>query len=241
MLGWGPLAALWHPLLPSESPVTQEGVGVARGSPGCASHGCPCLSSPAGACPSELVKCLPGSVPPRATLTCNKTGKKDSCALTCASKARFLPGTGTAASAAQAGVPFSLHGPDWRGQEQLHGQCAEQLSSGQAEGGTWSRGGLSLGAGRGMGPWCMIPATGCWVSPPTAQPCPLHPPGRASVQRPPAPVPPPAESDSSYTVSCGTPVPRQSGPQRPTNGSQQCLGKGAPGAMAPPPAPPRGR
>nr|XP_021136801.1 signal peptide, CUB and EGF-like domain-containing protein 3 isoform X3 [Columba livia] len=79
----------------------------------------------AGACPSELLKCLPGSVPPRATLTCNKTGKKDSCALTCASKAHFLP-----------------------------------------------------------------------------------------------------ESDSSYTVSCGTPVLRQSGPQRPSNGSQQCLDGG---------------
>ncbi|XP_063212833.1 signal peptide, CUB and EGF-like domain-containing protein 3 isoform X3 [Chroicocephalus ridibundus] len=63
-----------------------------------------------------------GSVPPRATLTCNKTGKKDSCALTCASKARFLP-----------------------------------------------------------------------------------------------------ESDSSYTVSCGTPVLRQGGQQRPANSSQQCL------------------
>lgn len=60
----------------------------------CASHGCPHLSPPAGACPSELVKCLSGSVPPRATLTCNKTGKKDSCALTCASKARFQPGMG---------------------------------------------------------------------------------------------------------------------------------------------------
>uniref|UniRef100_U3IEN7 Signal peptide, CUB domain and EGF like domain containing 3 n=1 Tax=Anas platyrhynchos platyrhynchos TaxID=8840 RepID=U3IEN7_ANAPP len=52
----------------------------------------------------ELVKCLSGSVPPRATLTCNKTGKKDSCALTCASKARFQPGTG-----GFGGVPISLH------------------------------------------------------------------------------------------------------------------------------------
>ncbi|NWJ11706.1 SCUB3 protein, partial [Crypturellus undulatus] len=32
-----------------------------------------------------------GSVPPRATLTCNKAGKKDTCALTCASRARFSP------------------------------------------------------------------------------------------------------------------------------------------------------
>lgn len=37
------------------------------------------------------------------------------------------------------------------------------------------------------------------------------------------------ESDSSYTVSCGTPVLRQGGQHRPTNSSQQCLGKGAPG------------
>uniref|UniRef100_A0A8C9EJL4 Signal peptide, CUB and EGF-like domain-containing protein 3 n=1 Tax=Pavo cristatus TaxID=9049 RepID=A0A8C9EJL4_PAVCR len=73
----------------------------------------------------ELVKCLSGSVPPRATLTCNKTGKKDSCALTCASKARFQP-----------------------------------------------------------------------------------------------------ESDSSYTVSCGTPVLRQGSQNRAANSSQQCLGKG---------------
>uniref|UniRef100_A0A663MDZ6 Signal peptide, CUB and EGF-like domain-containing protein 3 n=1 Tax=Athene cunicularia TaxID=194338 RepID=A0A663MDZ6_ATHCN len=58
----------------------------------------------------ELVKCLPGSVPPRATLTCNKTGKKDSCALTCASRARFLPGTATSATASTGrGVPVSLH------------------------------------------------------------------------------------------------------------------------------------
>uniref|UniRef100_A0A8D2KZE9 Signal peptide, CUB and EGF-like domain-containing protein 3 n=1 Tax=Varanus komodoensis TaxID=61221 RepID=A0A8D2KZE9_VARKO len=40
----------------------------------------------------ELVICLAGAVSPRATLTCNKNGKKDSCSLTCASKARFLPG-----------------------------------------------------------------------------------------------------------------------------------------------------
>ncbi|XP_035749625.1 signal peptide, CUB and EGF-like domain-containing protein 3 [Egretta garzetta] len=33
----------------------------------------------------------------------------------------------------------------------------------------------------------------------------------------------PTESDSSYTVSCGTPVVRQGGQQRPANSSQQCL------------------
>lgn len=37
------------------------------------------------------------------------------------------------------------------------------------------------------------------------------------------------ESDSSYTVSCGTPVLRQGSQHRPTNSSQQCLGKGVPG------------
>ncbi|KAJ6659854.1 hypothetical protein lerEdw1_018310 [Lerista edwardsae] len=40
----------------------------------------------------ELVICLAGTISPRATLTCNKNGKKDSCSLTCSSKARFLPG-----------------------------------------------------------------------------------------------------------------------------------------------------
>lgn len=36
----------------------------------------------------------------------------------------------------------------------------------------------------------------------------------------------PTESDSSYTVSCGTPVLRQGSQHRATNSSQQCLGKG---------------
>lgn len=43
-------------------------------------------------CPSELVKCPPGLVAPKATLTCSKTGKKESCSLTCASKAHYLAG-----------------------------------------------------------------------------------------------------------------------------------------------------
>ncbi|XP_047451313.1 signal peptide, CUB and EGF-like domain-containing protein 3 isoform X1 [Mugil cephalus] len=38
----------------------------------------------------ELVKCAPGLVAPKATLTCSKTGKKESCSLTCASKAHYL-------------------------------------------------------------------------------------------------------------------------------------------------------
>uniref|UniRef100_A0A4W5MTA6 Signal peptide, CUB and EGF-like domain-containing protein 3 n=1 Tax=Hucho hucho TaxID=62062 RepID=A0A4W5MTA6_9TELE len=37
----------------------------------------------------ELVKCLPG-LAPKTTLTCSKTGKKESCSLTCASKAHYL-------------------------------------------------------------------------------------------------------------------------------------------------------
>uniref|UniRef100_A0A8D2P233 Signal peptide, CUB domain and EGF like domain containing 3 n=1 Tax=Zosterops lateralis melanops TaxID=1220523 RepID=A0A8D2P233_ZOSLA len=48
--------------------------------------------------------CLPGSVPPRATLTCNKMGKKDSCALSCTSKARFLPAS-SASVRSSPGVP----------------------------------------------------------------------------------------------------------------------------------------
>lgn len=126
----GTLSSLVNPL------VSWEGAGVPCMSPGCGSHGRPRLSSPAGACPSELVKCLPGSVPPRATLTCNKTGKKDSCALTCASKARFLPGTDTGATAGTGGgVPIPLHGPNWGGVERLRGQGAEHPSSGGGEGG----------------------------------------------------------------------------------------------------------
>ncbi|RXM93654.1 Signal peptide, CUB and EGF-like domain-containing protein 3, partial [Acipenser ruthenus] len=38
----------------------------------------------------ELVKCLPSWVSPRATLACSKVGKKESCSLTCASKAHYL-------------------------------------------------------------------------------------------------------------------------------------------------------
>uniref|UniRef100_A0A3Q1D0C1 Signal peptide, CUB and EGF-like domain-containing protein 2 n=1 Tax=Amphiprion ocellaris TaxID=80972 RepID=A0A3Q1D0C1_AMPOC len=40
----------------------------------------------------ELVKCPPGLIAPKATLTCSKTGKKESCSLTCASKAHYLAG-----------------------------------------------------------------------------------------------------------------------------------------------------
>ncbi|XP_059384417.1 signal peptide, CUB and EGF-like domain-containing protein 3 isoform X1 [Carassius carassius] len=38
----------------------------------------------------EIVKCTSNLVAPKATLTCSKTGKKESCSLTCASKAHYL-------------------------------------------------------------------------------------------------------------------------------------------------------
>ncbi|KAM7411594.1 hypothetical protein PAMA_021537 [Pampus argenteus] len=41
----------------------------------------------------ELVRCPLGLVAPKATLTCSKTGKKESCSLTCASKAHYLAET----------------------------------------------------------------------------------------------------------------------------------------------------
>uniref|UniRef100_A0A3B3D5J3 Signal peptide, CUB and EGF-like domain-containing protein 3 n=1 Tax=Oryzias melastigma TaxID=30732 RepID=A0A3B3D5J3_ORYME len=40
----------------------------------------------------ELVKCPAGLVAPKATLSCSKAGKKESCSLTCASKAHYLSG-----------------------------------------------------------------------------------------------------------------------------------------------------
>ncbi|KAF3861132.1 hypothetical protein F7725_001387 [Dissostichus mawsoni] len=40
--------------------------------------------------PSELMKCHLGLLSPKATLTCSKTGKKESCSLTCASRAHYL-------------------------------------------------------------------------------------------------------------------------------------------------------
>lgn len=73
----------------------------------------------------------------------------------------------------------------------------------------------------GPGLWCRISMAGCWASSPPGTAC-LHHPGRANS---PFSL---TESDSSYTVSCGTPVLRQ-GQHRATNSSQQCLGKGAPG------------
>uniref|UniRef100_A0A8C2KVM1 Signal peptide, CUB and EGF-like domain-containing protein 3 n=1 Tax=Cyprinus carpio TaxID=7962 RepID=A0A8C2KVM1_CYPCA len=40
----------------------------------------------------ETVKCTSSLVAPKATLTCSKSGKKESCSLTCASKAHYLSG-----------------------------------------------------------------------------------------------------------------------------------------------------
>lgn len=42
---------------------------------------------------TEVVKCPSSLVAPKATLSCSKTGKKESCSLTCASKAHYLAGT----------------------------------------------------------------------------------------------------------------------------------------------------
>lgn len=41
---------------------------------------------------SELAKCDDGLGSPKATLTCSKAGKKDSCSLTCTSKAHYTAG-----------------------------------------------------------------------------------------------------------------------------------------------------
>lgn len=236
MLLQGPHAMLWHLLLPGESP--WEGAGIPHGSPGCASHGRPHLSSPAGACPSELVKCLPGSVPSRATLSCNKTGKKDSCALTCASKARFLPGTGTSATTAT-GRGFPLPCLVHTGCGKRSG-CMGRVQSTHAAARA-RREVVALGAHRwvqihGMGPRCGIqPSRVLDIIPPWHSCASLHQPGKASQGpdsrsgTPQLPFLHSTESDSSYTVSCGTPVLRQGGQQRPANSSQQCLGKGAPG------------
>lgn len=195
------------------------------------------------------MKCLPGSVPPRATLTCNKMGKKDSCALSCTSKARFLPGTGASATTSMgrgvhergderhpaiwvcccisggcAGLsctPGPQHGPYW-GERSGYTARVQWLSEGGRE--VVAQEGSLLGVdpqdrslvqdlyGRVLG---IIPPRHGRVS--------LHHSGRANT---PSSL---TESDSSYTVSCGTPVLRQGGQHRATNSSQQCLGKGAPG------------
>lgn len=41
----------------------------------------------------EPVKCQGSPGASKAMLSCNRSGKKDTCALTCPSRARFLPGT----------------------------------------------------------------------------------------------------------------------------------------------------
>uniref|UniRef100_A0AAZ3NX26 Signal peptide, CUB and EGF-like domain-containing protein 3 n=1 Tax=Oncorhynchus tshawytscha TaxID=74940 RepID=A0AAZ3NX26_ONCTS len=57
----------------------------------------------------ELVKCLPG-LAPKTTLTCSKTGKKESCSLTCASKAHYLAGSRTVTDNISLYCPFSQIG-----------------------------------------------------------------------------------------------------------------------------------
>uniref|UniRef100_A0A8C9EKE5 Signal peptide, CUB and EGF-like domain-containing protein 3 n=1 Tax=Pavo cristatus TaxID=9049 RepID=A0A8C9EKE5_PAVCR len=75
----------------------------------------------------ELVKCLSGSVPPRATLTCNKTGKKDSCALTCASKARFQPESDSSYTVS-CGTPVLRQGSQNRAANSSQ-QCLETVAA----------------------------------------------------------------------------------------------------------------
>uniref|UniRef100_A0A8C5B0X7 Signal peptide, CUB domain and EGF like domain containing 3 n=1 Tax=Gadus morhua TaxID=8049 RepID=A0A8C5B0X7_GADMO len=49
----------------------------------------------------ELVKCPAGLLAPKATLTCSKAGRKESCSLTCSSKAHYLSGSQKAVPSTQ--------------------------------------------------------------------------------------------------------------------------------------------
>uniref|UniRef100_A0AAQ4Q5N8 Signal peptide, CUB and EGF-like domain-containing protein 2 n=1 Tax=Gasterosteus aculeatus aculeatus TaxID=481459 RepID=A0AAQ4Q5N8_GASAC len=64
-------------------------------------------------CPPVLVKCPLGLLAPKATLTCSKTGKKESCSLTCASKAHYLAEILDLASLTQINVNRHLLTYDW--------------------------------------------------------------------------------------------------------------------------------
>ncbi|XP_019369696.1 PREDICTED: signal peptide, CUB and EGF-like domain-containing protein 3 isoform X6 [Gavialis gangeticus] len=82
----------------------------------------------AGACrPSELVKCLVGSASHRATLSCNKNGKKDSCSLTCTSKARFLPESDSSYTVS-CGTPIQRQGAQQRPGNSSH-HCVETVAA----------------------------------------------------------------------------------------------------------------
>ncbi|XP_043985182.1 signal peptide, CUB and EGF-like domain-containing protein 3 isoform X2 [Gambusia affinis] len=76
----------------------------------------------------ELVKCPPGLVAPKATLTCSRTGKKESCSLTCASKAYYLAGTNNSYSVS-CGIPIFTGKPPARINSSIIQGCVETLAS----------------------------------------------------------------------------------------------------------------
>ncbi|XP_022533294.2 signal peptide, CUB and EGF-like domain-containing protein 3 isoform X1 [Astyanax mexicanus] len=75
----------------------------------------------------EVVKCASNLVAPKATLSCSKTGKKESCSLTCASKAHYLSESDSSYSVS-CGVPV-LRG---KGQSRVNSSssqsCIETLA-----------------------------------------------------------------------------------------------------------------
>uniref|UniRef100_A0A3P9NGH6 Signal peptide, CUB and EGF-like domain-containing protein 2 n=1 Tax=Poecilia reticulata TaxID=8081 RepID=A0A3P9NGH6_POERE len=75
----------------------------------------------------ELVKCPPGLVAPKATLTCSRTGKKESCSLTCASKAYYLAGTNNSYSVS-CGIPILTGKPPARINSSIIQGCVETLA-----------------------------------------------------------------------------------------------------------------
>ncbi|XP_069094905.1 signal peptide, CUB and EGF-like domain-containing protein 3 isoform X1 [Pleurodeles waltl] len=74
----------------------------------------------------ELVKCLSNTRPHRATLTCNKNGKKDSCSLTCTSKARFQPESENSYTVS-CGTPLMRQGTPQKNSSSTH-HCIETLA-----------------------------------------------------------------------------------------------------------------
>ncbi|XP_058032164.1 signal peptide, CUB and EGF-like domain-containing protein 3 isoform X8 [Ahaetulla prasina] len=75
----------------------------------------------------ELEICLAGTVSPRAILTCNKNGKKESCSLTCASKARFLPESDNSYTVS-CGTPILQQVPQPRSSNGSH-PCIEAVAA----------------------------------------------------------------------------------------------------------------
>uniref|UniRef100_A0A8C6PAU5 Signal peptide, CUB and EGF-like domain-containing protein 2 n=1 Tax=Nothobranchius furzeri TaxID=105023 RepID=A0A8C6PAU5_NOTFU len=75
----------------------------------------------------ELVKCPPGLVAPKAVLTCSKTGKTESCSVTCASKAHYLAGTNNSYSVS-CGIPNLTGKPPARHNTSNSQGCIETLA-----------------------------------------------------------------------------------------------------------------